>query len=166
MLRKILYFSLLLSLFNTNALALETIYTGLQASQFNYEGDFIEGEPAALTFRLGGYLDKGTAIEARFGFGLEGYDDTVSGVSFEVEPFLGLYGLYHIGWGSNASFYGILGFTNGEIKLSTATTDTRETNVSYGVGLNIANFNFEYIQYFHDDLYDVTAISFGYVSQF
>ncbi len=166
MLKKILFLSFILSLFNTNALALETIYTGLQVSQFTYEDDFVEGKPAALTFRLGGYLDNRTAIEARFGFGLQGYGDTASGVEFDVEPFLGLYGLYHIGWGSNASLYGILGITNGKVELSTATTDTRATNLSYGVGLNIANFNFEIIQYFHDELFDVTAISFGFVTGF
>ena len=166
MLKKILFFGFILGLFNTNALALETIYTGLQVSQFTYEDNFVEGEPAAVALRLGGYLDEGTAIEARFGFGLQGYGDTASGVEFDVEPFLGLYGLYHIGWGSNASVYGILGVTNGEVKLSTATTDTRATNISYGLGLNIANFNFEIIQYFHDELFDVTAISFGFVSAF
>jgi hypothetical protein len=166
MIKKIIFFSFILGLFNTNALALETIYTGLQASQFTYEDDFIEGDPAALTFRLGGYLEGGMAIETRFGSGLQGYTDTVGAVEFDVEPFLGLYGLYHIGWGSNASFYGILGFTNGEVKLSTATVDTRTTNISYGAGLNIANFNFEIIQYLHDELYDVTAISFGFVTEF
>ena len=168
MLKKILFISFLLGLYSTNALSLETIYTGLQGSQFTYEEDFIEGKPSALTLRLGGYLDEGTAIETRFGFGLQGYGDTVGTTDFEVEAFLGLYGLYHIGWGSNASFYGLLGFTNGEVKLTTlgVSSDNRQTNVSYGVGLNIARFNFEIVRYFHDDLYDVTAISFGFVSGF
>lgn len=169
MLRKIVCFSFLLGLYSTNALALETIYTGLQVSQFTHENDFgAEGKPSAVAFRLGGYLDEGTAIETRFGLGLEGYGDTVGIVDYDVETFLGLYGLYHIGWGSNASFYGLLGFTNGEVKLTTlgVSTDNRETNLSYGVGLNIANFNFEIVRYFHDDLFDVTAISFGFVTGF
>lgn len=176
MLRKILYFSFLMGLFNTSAQAefQETIYTGIQAAQITYEDDFtgIEGEPAALVLRLGGYLDGGTAIEFRFGFGLNGYDDTVNvpgigDVDFEVENLFGLYGLYHIGWGSNASLYGLLGVTNGEIKISDPSFSTdRETSISYGIGLNIARLNFEYVSYIHDNDFDVTAISIGFVSKF
>ena len=177
MLRKILYFSFLMGLFNTSAQAefQETIYTGIQGAQFTYEDNLtgIEGKPPALVLRLGGYLEGGTAIEARFGFGLQGYGDTVNvspgvDVDFDVENFFGLYGLYHIGWGSNASLYGLLGVTNGEIKISTAApgTDNRETNLSYGIGLNIARLNFEYVHYMHDNDFDVTAISFGFVSKF
>ena len=177
MLRKILYFSFLMGLFNTSAQAefQETIYTGIQAAQFTYEDNLtgIEGKPPALVLRLGGYLEGGTAIEFRLGFGLQGYNDTVNvspgvDVEFDVENFFGLYGLYHIGWGSNASLYGLLGVTNGEIKLTTlgVSTDSRETNLSYGIGLNIARLNFEIVHYFHDNDFDVTAISFGFVSKF
>lgn len=158
-----------MGLFNTSAQAefQETIYTGIQAAQLTYEDNLtgIEGKPAALVLRLGGYLEGGTAIEARFGFGLSGYGDTVNTVDFDVENFFGLYGLYHIGWGSNASLYGLLGVTNGEIKISTLSTD-RETSLSYGIGLNIARLNFEIVHYFHDNDFDVTAISFGFVSKF
>ena len=176
MLRKILYFSFLMGLFNTSAQAefQETIYTGFQVAQVTYEDDFtgIEAEPSALVLRIGGYLEGGTAIEARLGFGLSGYGDTVDvggvDVDFDVENFFGLYGLYHIGWGSNASFYGLLGVTNGEVKISPdlgLSTD-RETSLSYGIGLNIARLNFEYVHYIHDNDFDVTAISIGYVSKF
>ena len=176
MLRKILYFSFLMGLFNTSAQAefQETIYTGIQAAQVTYEDDLtgIEGEPAALALRIGGYLEGGTAIEARLGFGLDGYGDTVNlpggDVDFDVENFFGIYSLYHIGWGSNASLYGLLGVTNGEIKISPNPgfiTD-RESSLSYGIGLNIASFTFEYVHYIHTNDYDVTAISFGYVSKF
>ena len=176
MLRKILYFSFLVGLFNTSAQAefQETIYTGIQAAQVTYEDDFtgIEGEPTALVLRIGGYLEGGTAIEARLGFGLSGYGDTVNvpglgDVDFDVENFFGLYGLYHIGWGSNASLYGLLGVTNGEIKISDPGFSTdRATSISYGIGLNIARLNFEYVHYIHDNDFDVTAISFGFVSKF
>ena len=169
MLRKILYFSFLMGLFNTGAQAefKETIYTGIQGAQFTYEDGLtgIEGKPPGLVLRIGGYLEGGTAVEARLGFGLEGYGDTVGAVDFDVENFFGLYGLYHIGWGSNASLYGLLGATNGEIKISGFSTD-RVTSLSYGVGLNIARLNFEYVHYTHDNDFDVTAISFGFVSKF
>ena len=177
MLRKILYFSFLMGLFNTSAQAefQETIYTGIQAAQVTYEDDLvgIEGKPPALVLRIGGYLEGGTAIEARLGFGLSGYGDTVNvpgfgDVDFDVENFFGLYGLYHIGWGSNASLYGLLGVTNGEIKISPNPgfiTD-RETSLSYGIGLNIAKINFEIVHYMHNNDFDVGAISIGYVSKF
>ncbi len=176
MLRKILYFSFLMGLFNTSAHAelQDTIYTGIQLAQVTYEDDLtgIEGKPPALVLRIGGYLKGGTAIEARLGFGLSGYGDTVDvggvDVDFDVENFFGLYGLYHIGWGSNASLYGLLGVTNGEIKISPNPgfiTD-RETSLSYGIGLNIAKINFEYVHYMHNNDFDWTAISIGYVSKF
>jgi len=162
-----------MGLFNTSVQAevQDTIYTGIQVAQVTYEDDFtgIEAEPSALVLRIGGYLEGGAAIEARLGFGLDGYGDTVDvggvDVDFDVENFFGLYGLYHIGWGSNASLYGLLGVTNGEIKISGFSTD-RETDLSYGVGLNIAKINFEYVHYIHTNDYDVTAISIGYVSKF
>ncbi len=179
MLRKILIFGFLLGFYNTGAQAAieETVYTGIQVMQatFDYDDGInqIEGKPSALAFRIGGYLDQGAAIEFRLGTGLKGYGDTTnfsgSDVNFDVESFLGLYSLYHVGWGSNGSVYGLLGLTNGEIKSSLPSliiTDGRETNLSYGIGLNIAGFNFEYTQYFHNKNYDVTAISFGYVSKF
>jgi hypothetical protein len=162
-----------MGLFNTSAQAefQETIYTGFQVAQVTYEDDFTgkEAEPSALVLRIGGYLEGGTAIEARLGFGLNGYGDTVDvggvDVDFEIENLFGLYGLYHIGWGSNASLYGLLGITNGEIKISGLSTD-RDTGLSYGIGLNIAKINFEFVHYIHTDDYDVTAISIGYVSKF
>jgi hypothetical protein len=162
-----------MGLFNTSAQAefQETIYTGFQVAQVTYEDDFTgkEAEPSALVLRIGGYLEGGTAIEARLGFGLDGYGDTVDvggvDVDVDVENFFGLYGLYHIGWGSNASLYGLLGITNGEIKISGLSTD-RDTGLSYGIGLNIAKINFEFVHYIHTDDYDVTAISIGYVSKF
>ena len=177
MLRKILYFSFLMGLFNTSAQAdfHETIYGGIQISQVTYEDDFtgIEAEPSALVLRIGGYLEGGTGIEARLGFGLDGYGDTVNvppfgDVDFDVENFFGLYGLYHIGWGSNASVYGLLGVTNGEIKISPnpGFISDRETSLSYGIGLNIAKINFEYVHYIHTNDFDWTAISIGYVSRF
>lgn len=174
MLRKILYLSFLLGLYNTSAQAAfeETIYTGLQVGQFTYEDDFIEGSPGGMVFRIGGYLDEGTAIEARFGTGFGGYgnSETFSGVEFDfdVEPMLGLYGLYHIGWGSNASVYGLAGLTVGEVQVSALglSSDDRGTHLSVGVGLNIAGLNFEFTQYFHDKNFDVTAISFGFVTSF
>jgi len=167
-----------MGLFNTGAQAefQETIYTGFQAAQFTYEDEptGIEGKPAALVLRIGGYLEGGAAIEARLGFGLNGYGDTIDvggvDVDFDVENFFGIYSLYHIGWGSNASFYGLVGVTDGEIKIEAPalglSTDGRETSLSYGIGLNIANFNFEYTHYIHTADYDITAISIGYVSRF
>jgi hypothetical protein len=166
-----------MGLFNTSAQAelQDTIYTGIQLAQVTYEDDFtgVEAEPSALVLRIGGYLEGGTGIEARLGFGLDGYGDTLDvggvDVDFDVENFFGLYGLYHIGWGSNASLYGLLGVTNGEIKISpnpAGFVTDRETSLSYGIGLNIARLNFEIVRYFHDNDFDVTAISFGYVSKF
>jgi hypothetical protein len=173
MLRKILILSFLMGFFITNVQAAgeETLYMGIQAAQVTYEDNLIEAKPPALVLRFGGYVDE-VAIEARVGLGLQGYGDTVNylGIDYEfnVESLLGLYGLYSVGWGSNASFYGIMGVTTGELSVSApgVTSDDSDTNLSYGVGFNLAGFNAEFMHYFHDTDYDVTAISFGYVSQF
>lgn len=175
MLRKIFCFGLLVGLFNFNVQAAdfeETLYGGVQAAKTTYEDDGFEVEPGALIFRAGGYLEKGAAMEVRLGVAIAGLEDELSdgGVDFDyrVESLLGLYGLYHVGWGSDASLYGIAGLTRTHIKQSSVSgrVSLHDTSLSAGIGVNFGGFNVEYIQYlFHKD-YDFTAISFGYVSGF
>lgn len=177
MFRKILYITLLLGLSNTIVLAEESIYVGVQASQFTFDNDFIEVDPGALVLRFGGSIDGGAGIEVRAGLGMNGLQDEISAGGFdfeyEVESMLGLYGLYHVGWGSNASLYGIFGFTQVEIKesvffsgLFSGRASADENSLSAGIGLNIASFNFEFMHYISDPDFDITALSFGYVSSF
>ncbi len=172
MFKKILYLALLLGLSNTSVLAEERIYVGIQGSEFNLEDDSLDVKPGALVLRFGGYIDEGAAIEVRAGLGMNGLEDTnnVSGSVFEynVESVLGIYGLYHVGWGSDASAYGIFGFTEAEIKEFSISgrQSAQQSSLSAGIGLNIAGFNFEFMHYITDPDFDITAISFGYVSSF
>jgi hypothetical protein len=175
MFRKIIYFGVLLSLFSTNVQAEKTgrsIYMGIQATQTTYEDDFIEVEPGALVLRIGEYVEDGAAVEARVGFGMNGMEDTLNNGGFvynyDVESIMGLYGLYHLGAGSSASVYGILGLTRAEIKEFSffGRASLEETSLSAGIGLNFAGFNFEYMHYLFDSNFEFTAISAGYVSKF
>lgn len=171
MFKKILYLGLLLGLFNTNVLAEESIYVGIQASQVTFENDFIEVEPAAMVLRFGGTIDGGAGVEVRAGLGINGLEDELVDGLFEykVESLLGLYGLYHVGWGSSASIYGIFGFTDAKIKESSVVfgrASAQETSLSAGIGLNVAGFNFEYMHYVTDPDFDITALSVGYTSSF
>lgn len=177
MFRKILYITLLLGLSNTIVFAEESLYVGIQASQVTLDDGFTELEPAAMILRFGGVIDAGAGIEVRAGLGLNGLQDEIEfgGVDFEsnLESLLGLYGVYNIGWGSNASFYGIAGFTDAKIKLAAYSgglligrASIQESSLSAGIGLNVAGFNFEFMHYVTDPDYDITALSFGYVSSF
>lgn len=175
MFRKILYFGVLLSLFNTNVQAEQigrSIYMGIQAAQTTLEDDFIEVEPGALVLRIGEHVEEGAAVEARVGFSMNGLEDTFNNGGFvyyyDVESIMGLYGLYHLGIGSTASVYGILGLTRVDIKEFSffGRASLEETSLSAGIGLNLAGLNFEYMHYLFDSNYDFTAISVGYVSKF
>ena len=69
---------------------------------------------------------------------------------------------------SDASFYGVIGFSQGEIEGSAfgITVSEDESGLSYGFGVNIKSFNIEYMSYLDEDDFDATAISLGYVTQF
>ena len=131
---------------------------------------------------MGGYLDKEErlGIEVRAGLGLAEFSDReivdvdVLGVlvpvpvDYNVDALLGLYGVYHMGWGTDASLYGVLGITQAGLSASGVgvSDDFSNTRLSYGIGFNVVGLNLEYMHYLHDRDYDVTAISIGYVASF
>jgi len=95
-------------------------------------------------------------------------DDTVLGVDVEIDTFFGVYGVFHISSNSDTSFYGVLGFTKGELTASVPGFSITEddSGLSYGFGVDIKSFNIEYMLYLDEDFYEVSAISFGYNSYF
>jgi outer membrane immunogenic protein len=146
-------------------------YVGLQYGLFTYDEDGIdEAEPTALVARIGAFVNDNVAIEGRFGFGLQ--DDTVNvfntDVDVEIDNLFGVYGVFHATSNSDASVYGVLGFSKGELSASVGDDSISEddSGFSYGFGVNIQSFNVEYMRYLDEDTYKVSAISFGFVSEF
>ena len=128
--------------------------------------DFLMQSQLHQLGRYGRFINDNVAVEGRFGFGLQ--DDTVLGVDVEIDTFFGVYGVFHISSNSDTSFYGVLGFTKGELTASVPGFSITEddSGLSYGFGVDIKSFNIEYMLYLDEDFYEVSAISFGYNSYF
>ena len=153
-----------------------TNYAGAQYVLVTYDEEgFDDVEPTALVGRVGYFLNDNVAIEGRIGFGLQddeveldlGFLGTVD-VDFEVENLFGIYAAIHSSGSSDTSFYGIFGFSQGELEASALGIDVSEdeSGFSYGFGLNINKFNIEYMSYLDEDDFEVTAISLGFVTEF
>ena len=151
-------------------------YVGAQYALVTYDEEgFDDVEPTALVGRLGHFVNDNVAIEGRIGLGLQddevevdlGFLGTVD-VEVEVENLFGIYAAIHSSSSSDTSFYGIFGFTQGELEASALGIDVSEdeSGFSYGFGLNINKFNIEYMSYLDEDDFEVTAISLGFVNEF
>ena len=89
-------------------------------------------------------------------------------IDIEVDSLYGVYGVFHTSSSSDTNFYGVLGFTRGELEGSAfgLTVSEDDSGLSYGFGVNIKWFNIEYMHYLDDDDWDATAISLGFTSEF
>ena len=89
-------------------------------------------------------------------------------VEIEVNYLGGVYGVFHTDTEATATFYGLIGFTQGELEASVLgeSVEEDESGFSYGVGVNISYFNLEYMSYLDKDDFTVTAISAGFVVDF
>lgn len=151
-------------------------YGGIQYAMVNYDEEgFPDAKPSALGGRLGTFFSDKVALEARFGIGLQ--DDTITvtdpipaDLDLEVDYLFGVYGVFHSGSQASdgLSFYGVFGFTQAELSASTLgiTVSGDDTSMSYGLGAQFGGFTLEYMDYLHEDDYDATAISFGYITNF
>ena len=153
-----------------------TNYFGVGYALVTYDEEgFDDAEPTALGVKVGHFLNDNVAIEGRIGFGLQddevevdlGFLGTVD-VEIEVENLFGIYAAVHSSSSSDTSFYGIFGFSQGELEASALGIDVSEdeSGFSYGFGLNIKKFNIEYMSYLDEDDFEVTAISLGFVNEF
>jgi len=170
---KTLPLSLALAGLATPALALEQgdTYIGGGFGMVTYEEDGIEdAEPTALIGRLGYGLFDNIAIEGRLGFGLS--DDTVNvlgvDVDLDIDQIAGVYGVGHLPLSEQFSLYGLAGFTYGEASASAfgLSFDDDDTDFSYGIGAsvdftdNVSGYA-EWIQYFDESTYEISAITLG-----
>ncbi len=148
-------------------------YGSLQYALVTYDEEgFDEVEPTALVFKYGQFVNDNVAVEGRFGIGLQDddIDFDIFGTTFEaevgVETVFGIYLVAHTSPDANHSFYGVFGFTRGELEVSIdgfGSESEDESDISYGFGARFGNFSLEYMNYLDKDDFEATAISLGYV---
>ena len=137
----VLVISILLSSSNVFAREETRSYVGIQYAQAKYtEDDIDDVEPTALVVRLGIYLTEHTSAELRYGDGVDSDDVEFQGqdIDVDIENFGGVYAVYHFDTDYQNSFYGILGYTEAELKASLNGQTSREDNngISAGLGFN------------------------------
>ena len=113
------------------------LYTGLNYTFMNLESGNADADVGTLSAKVGVMATPYLGIEARGGFGVD--DDRIGGVDYSLDNFFGGYATFNLANESPITPYAILGFTRVEIEassfLGTATED--ETDVSYGIGMNM-----------------------------
>lgn len=146
-------------------------YLGIQYAQAMYNDDDIDDvEPTAVVVRGGIYLTEHVSAELRYGDGLDDDDVEFQGqnIAVDIENFGGVYAVYHFDTDFQNSFYGILGYTEAELKGSLNGQTTRNDNngVSAGLGFNFYGVNIEYMQYMYADDFEFATLGLGYLFTF
>ena len=159
----------LLLLLTTNAYAYESGvgYIGVQFGESTTEIDgFDDIENTYGLVRVGVYATSEIALELRYGDGID--DDTVMGIDFSIDRIAGLYALYHFGLSSSISIYGLLGYTEVDLKAEAngSSLIEKEDDIGYGAGIDIGNFNIEYARVLEGSDYEVDTVSIGYTYYF
>lgn len=145
-------------------------YIGALASHYTFDvsGTSEDLNPTGLTLRGGYFLTDFIAVEGRLGTGLN--DDNISGTNVDVEldQLMGVYATGYLPVNDVFSFYGLLGFTYAEAKISNhfASASDDDDGFSYGAGVQ---FDFtpqiagqlEYVSYLSKSDYDLNAASIG-----
>jgi len=111
-----------------------TTYIGFQFGTTEADDGDLDFEVDYGLVRLGIMPTDNTALEYRIGTGSS--DDTVNGVTFELENVYGLYGLYHFDFSENASIYGVAGYSKVSVKASVSNSSGQgdDRGFSYGIG--------------------------------
>ena len=135
------------------------------------EAGFSTAEPNALRFKIGHYFTDNVAVEAQYAMGVA--DDTVSGVTVEIDHAISILARGELPISDNANFYGVVGYTDGELTGSVPgfSVSVSDSGLSYGVGFDfgIAKgtfINIDYMSYLDESDYDFTAFSIGIKKNF
>ena len=158
---------LLLLTSNTFAYEMGDSYVGVQLGGSNLEIDGLDDvENTYGLVRLGVYLNSAMALELRYGEGVD--DDTLMGVDYSIDRIAGLYALYHLELSSAFSIYGLIGYSEVDLKAEAngGSVIEKEDDISYGIGLDLGNINIEYTQVLEGSNYEVDAASIGYTYHF
>lgn len=145
------------------------LYTGLNYTFMNLDVGSQDADVGTLSAKVGVMATPFLGIEARGGFGVD--DDRIGFADYSLDNFFGGYATFNLANESPMTPYAILGFTRVEVEADfpTATVTEDETDVSYGIGLNMefapnVSGNLEYMRYYDDR--DVTVDGLGVGVQF
>lgn len=142
------------------------LYTGLNYTFMNLESGNADADVGTLSAKVGVMATPFLGIEARGGFGVD--DDRIGGVDYSLDNFFGGYATFNLVNESPITPYAVLGFTRVEIEadspFGTATED--ETDVSYGIGMNMEfapnlSGNLEYMRYYEDSDVEIDGLGVG-----
>lgn len=155
----------LVLLFSSNIYANEPgdAYIGVQFGQSSLEVDgFDDIDNTYGLIRLGRHITSDITFDLRYGDGIG--DDTLMGVDFSIDRIFGLYILYHLELSSTISIYGLIGYTEADLKAEAngGSLVEEDDDISYGIGLNIGNINVEFTQYLDGSDFEANAIGIGY----
>lgn len=158
------------------ASAVEESYAGVQFSQFEYDQNEAGSvDPTMVLGRFGGAVDQYFGFEARLGLGLSGDSMSIDDESAEVDIdyLVGGYGVARLPIAGTITPYGIAGVTLADFSADSDAIKASgtETGLSWGIGVEasvtpVASVGLEYMQYFDDSSYDVTALSLGFRMRF
>ena len=156
-----------LSLVAVGAAHAEGLYAGALLTRTTVSVDGLgDTNPTAIGATLGMSINKNFAIEARLGVGLT--DDSLLGANIKVDNFAGFYGKGILPLSDKASVYGLLGYTQGKLKVSGPLgADTgSDSDVSYGIGADFAisgntSVGIEWARLFKGDDYKVDGLTLG-----
>jgi hypothetical protein len=156
-----------LSLAAVGAAHAEGLYAGALLTRTTVSVDgFGDANPTTIGANLGMMLNKNFAVEARLGTSLA--DDSLAGVNLKVDNFAGFYGKGILPLSDTASVYGLLGYTQGKLKVSgpLGSASGSDSDVSYGVGAEFAvsgttSVGVEWARFFKGDDYKVNGLSLG-----
>ncbi len=142
-------------------------YGVVQFAMADVDTDLGDADPTALVGRFGKFMTDNVSVEGRFGIGLSDDETEFLGidVDIDIETVFGVYLLGHASPSGGNSFYGLIGITRGEIEASALgeSDSDSETDLSFGLGVNIGRFNIEFVNYIDEDDVEATAISLGYI---
>lgn len=149
----------------------DTMYFGLGYSEIsvNPEGSS-DVKPTAVVLKLGSQVNQNFAVEGRYATSLESDEVSVLGVPVDVEldNYYGVYAKGIIPLVAGISAYGLVGYTNIEMKSSVAgfSATGSEDDFSYGAGLDFAlgktvSLNLEWAKLISADNYEVEAVTLG-----
>lgn len=144
-------------------------YMGLNFGFYEQEYSGLS-ESASLTSidaRMGGYVNDNAAVEVRLGAGILG--DEIGTRDVDLNYQLGAY--TRIGaLFDNIYPYVLAGFTRAEVGISSPDVDDAETDLSYGLGvdMHVSNLtvNLEYAQLVDNGSVDLGGFAFGFTSSF
>lgn len=127
-------------------------------------------ESASLTSvegRVGGFVNDNAAVEARLGAGILG--DEIGSRDVDLNYQLGAY--TRIGaMFENIFPYLLVGFTRADVGLSNPDVDDAETDISYGLGVDMSvsnlTVNLEYTQLVDNGDIDLGGFALGFTSSF